>query len=321
MAPREAAHQTMDEVGGALVAIALVLMAVFIPTAFIGGISGQFYKQFALTIASSTLISLIVSLTLSPALAAIIMRPHREDSRPRRGLGRLTLFGARFNAGFERVENRYSDLTHRLVRTAGLVLIVYAALLALTAWRLEATPRGFIPTQDQGNFLVSISLPPGAALNRTDAEVRDVGARLLAAPGVAAASMYAGVDATSGTTSPSGGQIYLVLKSFAERGREGLKLDAILADLKKRLAPINGADIKVIQPPSVRGIGSTGGFKLVVEDQGGHGPQALEATAKDLADARYPDPLDVGVLAQAAGLSQAHFSRAFRQAFGVGKVW
>jgi hydrophobe/amphiphile efflux-1 (HAE1) family protein len=285
MAPREAAHKTMDEVGGALVAIALVLMAVFVPTAFIGGISGQFYKQFALTIASSTLISLIVSLTLSPALAAIIMRAHVKDDRPKRGLGRLAVFGDRFNQAFERVENRYSGLTHRLVRMAAMVLIVYVALLALTGWRLEATPKGFIPAQDQGNFLISMSLPPGAALDRTDAVVRDVGRRLLAAPGVAAASMYAGVDATSNTTSPSGGQIYLVLKSFAERRREGLKLDAILADLKKRLAPINAADVKIIQPPSVRGIGSTGGFKLVVEDQGGHGPEALAKTANDLADA------------------------------------
>jgi HAE1 family hydrophobic/amphiphilic exporter-1 len=290
MGPREAAHKTMDEVGGALVAIALVLMAVFVPTAFIGGISGQFYKQFALTIASSTLVSLIVSLTLSPALAAILMRPHAKDAhakddRPKRGLARLAMFGDRFNATFERVENRYSQATHRLVRTASLVLIVYGALLALTAWRLEATPRGFIPAQDQGNFLVSISLPPGAALQRTDAVVRDVGRRLLAAPGVAAASMYAGVDATSNTTSASGGQIYLVLKSFAERRREGLKLPAMLADFTRRLAPIDGADIKLIQPPSVRGIGSTGGFKLVVEDQGGHGPQALAAAASDLAGA------------------------------------
>jgi hydrophobe/amphiphile efflux-1 (HAE1) family protein len=285
MEPREAAHKTMDEVGGALVAIALVLMAVFVPTAFIGGISGQFYKQFALTIASSTLISLVVSLTLSPALAAMFMRAHVKDDRPKQGLGRLFVFGDRFNRTFERVENRYSGLTHRLVRMSAVVLIVYAALLALTAWRLEATPRGFIPAQDQGNLLISMSLPPGAALNRTDAIVRDVGRRLLAAPGVAAASMYAGVDATSNTTSSSGGQIYLVLKSFAERQREGLKIADIIANLNKRLAPVYGADIKIIQPPSVRGIGSTGGFKLVVEDQGGHGPRALAAAANDLADA------------------------------------
>ncbi len=284
----------MDEVGGALVAIALVLMAVFVPTAFIGGISGQFYKQFALTIAGSTLISLVVSLTLSPALAALIMKPHAPAPegdpggaapRPRRGLARLAGLGQRFNQGFTGVEHRYSKITHRLVRMAGLMLLIYLALLAVTGWRLTATPKGFIPVQDQGNLLISISLPPGADLNRTDAVVRDLGHRLLAAPGVEAASMYAGVDATSNTTSSSGGQIYLILKSFAERARQHLTTKGIIEDLKKRVAAIDGADVKIIQPPSVRGIGSTGGFKLIVEDQGGHGPQALEAAAKSLAEA------------------------------------
>ncbi|MEO7026207.1 MAG: efflux RND transporter permease subunit, partial [Caulobacteraceae bacterium] len=285
MSPREAAHVTMDEVGGALIAIALVLMAVFLPTAFLGGISGQFYKQFALTIASSTLISLIVSLTLSPALGALIMRPHREGETRRGVAGRAAGFGRTFNRVFEKTENRYAGLTGRLVRMAGLMLIIYAVLLAVTGWRLAATPKGFIPPQDQGNLLVSISLPPGASLARTDAVVRDVGRRLLAAPGVAAASMYAGVDAPSNTTASNGGQIYVVRTSFADRARHHLKTAAIIDDLKRRLAPVTDADIKIIQPPSVRGIGSTGGFKLIVEDQGGHGPQALEAAAKALADA------------------------------------
>ena len=275
----------MDEVGGALVAIALVLMAVFVPTAFISGISGQFYKQFALTIAASTLISLVVSLTLSPALAALIMRAHREDDRPKRGLGRLSMFADKFNQGFTNVEHRYAKLTRRLVRMAALMLLIYLALLATTAWRLSATPKGFIPVQDQGNLLIAISLPPGADLNRTDAVVREVGRRMLAAPGAAAASMYAGVDATTNTTSSSSGQIYLIFTSFADRAKHHLTIKKITEDLKKRVADITDADIKIIQPPSVRGIGSTGGFKLIVEDQGGHGPQALEAQAKALADA------------------------------------
>jgi HAE1 family hydrophobic/amphiphilic exporter-1 len=285
MDPREAAHRTMDEVGGALMAIALVLMAVFVPTAFISGISGQFYKQFALTIAGSTLISLIVSLTLSPALGALIMRAHQEDGGPKRGLGRLAVFGDKFNQGFTNVEHRYSKITRRLVRMAALMLLIYVALLATTAWRLTATPKGFIPVQDQGNLLVAISLPPGADLNRTDTVVREVGSRMLAAPGMVAASMYAGVDATTGTTSSSSGQIYLIFASFAERAKHHLTMPNIMADLKKRVADITDADIKIIQPPSVRGIGSTGGFKMIVEDQGGHGPQALEAQAQALADA------------------------------------
>jgi HAE1 family hydrophobic/amphiphilic exporter-1 len=285
--PRDAAHKTMDEVGGALVAIALVLMAVFIPTAFIGGVTGQFYKQFALTIASATVISLIVSLTLSPALAAMIMRPHAgaHGKGDDIGAGGLAVFATRFNQGFSAIENRYGALTARLVRMAALMLLIYLALVALAGWRLQATPKGFIPAQDQGNLLIAISLPPGASLGRTDAVVREVAHRMLAAPGVEAGSIYAGVDATTGTTASNDGQIYLILKSFEERAREGLKTSDIIADLKKRVASIDDADVKIIQPPPVRGIGSTGGFKLIVEDQGDHGPQALAAAARDLADA------------------------------------
>ena len=288
LSPREAAHATMDEVGGALIAIALVLMAVFLPTAFLGGISGQFYKQFALTIASSTLISLVVSLTLSPALGALILRAHEDhpERETRKTLaGRLAGFGGLFNRTFTRVEDRYGALAARLIRAATLVLIVYAVLLALTGWRLAATPRGFIPPQDQGNLLVSITLPPGASLDRTDAVVRDVGKRLLATPGIKAASMYAGVDASTGTTASNGGQIYVILDSFADRAKRHLTPASLMDAMKRAVAPVTAADIKIIQPPSVRGIGSTGGFKMIIEDQGGHGPAALEATAKALADA------------------------------------
>jgi hydrophobe/amphiphile efflux-1 (HAE1) family protein len=288
--PRDAAHKTMDEVGGALVAIALVLMAVFIPTAFITGITGQFYRQFALTIASSTLISLVVSLTLSPAIAALIMRAHHDDPRPRRGIGRLRHWGATFNEGFDRLSVAYSKLTHRVVRLVAMMLLIYGALVAVTFFDLTATPKGFIPAQDQGNLLIAISLPPGASLARTDTVVRDVARRMLAAPSVANASIYAGVDATSGTTSSSSGQIYLILKSFQERHRLGLSTKAIIEDLKRRMDPVTDADVKIIQPPAVRGIGSTGGFKMVVEDQGGHGPAALEAVVKGLAEAANHTP-------------------------------
>ena len=169
MGPREAAHLTMDEVGGALVAIALVLAAVFVPTAFISGISGQFYKQFALTIASATLISLIVSLTLSPALAALIMKPHDHHRQPKGWERPFAAFANGFNRQFDRLSGGYSVLTHRLVRMAVLMLVLYVGLLLLTGWRLAATPTGFIPAQDQGQFLVAANLPAGATLERTDA--------------------------------------------------------------------------------------------------------------------------------------------------------
>ncbi|QUD88074.1 efflux RND transporter permease subunit [Phenylobacterium montanum] len=289
MTPREAAHQTMDEVGGALVAIALVLTAVFVPTAFISGISGQFYKQFALTIATATVFSLIISLTLSPALAALIMKPH---AAPKAGvkLGLLTRFGQKFNAGFDALSGRYSRLVRRLVRLVAVMLLLYAGLLGLTGWRLTATPTGFIPTQDQGQLLVAVNLPPGASLGRTDAIMHQVRDILLGTPGVEAASIYAGVDATSGTTSSDSGQIYLMLKPFPERYRKHQETPKVMAELKKRLSVINGAEIKLIVPPSVRGIGTTGGFKLIVEDQGGHSYQQLEATTRDLAEATKSEP-------------------------------
>ncbi len=294
LTPRDAAHKTMDEVGGALVAIALVLLAVFIPTAFIPGISGQFYRQFALTIASTTVISLIVSLTLSPALAAILMRPHvGQGTAPRGRFKRLRGMADRFNAGFDRLAGAYSRLIRRVLRMATVMLALYAGLVTLAGWEFATTPRGFIPAQDQGNLLVAVTLPPGASLGRTDAVMRDVAHRLLAAPTVEAASIYAGVDATSGTTASNSGQMYLILKSFDLRRSMGVTPKQVIADLQKRVASVASADIKIIQPPPVRGIGSTGGFKMIIQDQGGHGAKALEAATRQLAAAAAHSP-DIG---------------------------
>jgi len=291
MGPREAAHITMDEVGGALIAIALVLMAVFVPTAAISGVSGQFYKQFALTIATATLISLVVSLTLSPALAALIMRAHPKhlESAPGRRIS-LARFGDWFNDGFDRLSDRYSKLVHRLVNMVGIMLIIYVGLLALTGWRLAATPRGFIPAQDQGQLLIAANLPAGATLERTDAIMHQVSRICLDTPGVWAASVYAGVDATTGTTASNAGQVYLVLSPFKDRPGADLQTSAVAAKLRKSLGQIVGADIRVIQPPAVRGIGSTGGFKMIVEDQGGHTPQQLEQVTNQLVAAANKAP-------------------------------
>ena len=291
MSPREAAHKTMDEVGGALVAIALVLMAVFIPTAFIPGISGQFYRQFALTIASSTVISLVLSLTLSPAMAALLMRPHKAVAAE--GMGRpspFRRFADGFNTAFDSLAGAYAGLIRRVLRMTVLMLVVYAGLVTLAGWDFAVTPKGFIPAQDQGNLLVAITLPPGSSLGRTDEVVRDVAHRLRQAPTVEAASIYAGVDATSGTTASNNGQIYIILKSFEARAAMGLSPKQVMADLQKRVAPVTGADVKIIVPPPVRGIGTTGGFKMIIQDQGGHGPKALEAATRDLAAAAAREP-------------------------------
>ncbi|MFI4973330.1 MAG: efflux RND transporter permease subunit [Caulobacterales bacterium] len=298
LSPREAAHVTMDEVGGALVAIALVLMAVFVPAAFLTGISGQFYKQFAVTVATAAMISLIVSLTLSPALAALIMRAHPvhlERTTSRRFS--LATFGDWFNAEFDDLAGRYSKMIRRVVRMAAIMLILYAGLLVITGWRLAATPRGFIPPQDQGQLIIATNLPPGATLERTDAIQRQVRTIALNTPGVLAASVYAGVDATTGSSASNAGQVYLVLQPFDKRTSPNLSTKAVMASLSKNLGAITGADIRVIQPPPVRGIGSTGGFKMIIEDQGGHGPQALEQVTNDLAQAANKSPEIAGAFA------------------------
>ncbi len=287
--PREAAHVSMDEVGGALIGIALVLVAVFVPTAFVSGISGQFYRQFALTIAVATLISLIVSLTLSPAMAALILKSHDQEAhankRHKSWEKPFVGFASWFNATFDKTSSRYAGLVHKVVRTTVLMLVLYVGLLALTGWRLAATPQGFIPLQDQGNVIVSVIMPPGTSLARTDAVVQDVARRVLGTPGVVAASVYAGVDATTQTTSSSAGQMYVIFSPFGERSKHHQSSDSIIAELKKRTSGIVDADIRFIQQPPVRGLGAAGGFKMIVEDQNGQGYAALERATQGLAAA------------------------------------
>jgi HAE1 family hydrophobic/amphiphilic exporter-1 len=290
LTPREAAHKTMDEVGGALVAIALVLVAVFVPTAFLSGISGQFYRQFALTIATATVISLIVSITLSPTMAALIMRPHSHE-KPRGVLGRLgRAYSDRFNGGFDGLSRFYGVVTARTVRAGTLMVILYVGLLALTGWRIGATPTGFIPAQDQGNYLVAVQLPQGASLARTDVIVRDLVTRILKVPGIKAASVYVGTDPVTQANVSSAGQMYVILDSFEKRTAEHRSSSSILAAVKKAVAPVVGADVRVLPPPPVRGIGSAGGFKLVIQDQSGAGPRALEQVANAVAEEAKKQP-------------------------------
>ena len=175
MSPRDAAHKTMDEVGGALVAIALVLCAVFIPTAFITGISGAFYRQFAVTITASTIISAIVSLTLSPALAALLLRPHGHGARSSfwSAVSRpFDIFFAAFNRMFEKLALGYGELTRRVLRVSAIMLVLYVGLIGLTYLQFARTPSGFIPPLDRGYFIAVITLPPGSSLERTDRVVR-----------------------------------------------------------------------------------------------------------------------------------------------------
>jgi hydrophobe/amphiphile efflux-1 (HAE1) family protein len=276
MSPLEAARRTMDEVGGALIAIALVLVAVFLPTAFISGIAGSFYQQFAVTISVATIFSLIVSLTLSPALAARLLKPHGHGPTPRL-LRPVGLFFHGFNWVFDRLSLGYGALTRRLVRLSALVLLLFAGLIAATGHAVLTTPTGLIPALDRGYFIAAFQLPPGASLSRTDAVIRRASETIMATPGVESAVAFVGFDGATFTNAPNTGVVFASLKPFEERARLGLSGNAILADLQRRLMGEQDANVLVIPPPPVPGIGNGGGFKLMIQDRAGRGPQALEA--------------------------------------------
>ena len=302
MSPREAAHRTMDEVGGALVAIALTLCAVFIPSAFISGISGQFFRQFAVTIAASTVISCFVSLTLSPALCAILFKPHLayagpSGARTRRGLlaRPFVAFFDGFNRGFEWLSVRFGRLTARLIRLSALMLVAYAVLIGLTGWQFSRAPTGFIPELDQGYLITVVQLPPGASLARTDAVVRRAAKIILDTPGVAHAVGFSGLDGATLTNASNAGAIFSPMTPFAERDAKGLSADVVLASLRQRLSVIEDAFIITIAPPPVAGIGNAGGFKMMLQDQAGLGPAALQAAAQGLAAAANGTPGLAGV--------------------------
>jgi hydrophobe/amphiphile efflux-1 (HAE1) family protein len=295
MSPKEAAHKTMDEVGGALVAIALVLSAVFIPSAFIPGISGQFFRQFAVTIATATVISCFVSLTLSPALCAILFKPHAEEA-PHRALTRpIHAFFNAFNRGFDWLAGRYGGATRWLIRLAALVLLVYAGLIGLTFWQFARAPTGFIPQQDQGYLITVIQLPPGSSLERTDAVVRRAAEIIRQTPGVAHAVPFAGFDGATFTNAPNAGAIFSPMAPFAERVAKGQSAQQVLGALRQRLGVIQDAFIITIPPPPVRGIGNAGGFKMMVQDKRGRGLPALEAATQDLVATANQTPGLVGV--------------------------
>ena len=275
LSPREAAHKTMDEVSGALIAIALVLCGVFIPTAFIPGVSGAFYKQFALTIAGATAISCFVSLTLSPTIAALILKPKDGEHGAEGWRGIPARFAHRFNSGFERLGKRYGTLTARTVRMLGVIGIVYAGLLALGGWRLYATPAGFIPAQDQGYAIVALQMPPGTTLQRTDETLHRLLAIVKKNAAYETSVAFAGFDGTTFGSSPSAATAFVVFKPFGKRPPSS----RIVQDLQQAVGSVNAGTTFVIAPPPVRGLGTGGGFKMMIEDHGGTNYQQMEDVA------------------------------------------
>ncbi|HUN42824.1 MAG TPA: efflux RND transporter permease subunit [Acetobacteraceae bacterium] len=297
MTPKAAAHRTMDEVGSALVSIALTLCAVFVPSAFLSGISGQFFRQFAVTIAASTVISCFVSLTLSPALCALLLHPHDPHSAGHGALAGRLLRGAfsYFNRGFEWLSEAYGALTSRLVRALAIVALVYAGLIGTAGFEFAHEPTGFIPEQDQGYLITVLQLPPGASLQRTERVVKRATDIILKTPGVEHAAPFAGLDATTFTVASNAGTIFSGLPSLYNHHIPGITANSVLAALRKRLSVIQGAYVLTIPPPPVQGIGNAGGFKMMLEDRPGLGTRALVKAANALVAAANKDPSFAGV--------------------------
>ena len=295
MQPKEAAHKTMNEVSTALIAIALTLCAVFIPAAFISGISGLFFTQFAVTISASTIISVIVSLTLSPALCAVLLKPHAAHAQAR-GIGRAfkTGFGY-FNRGFEWLSTSYGKMTARFVRATLVIGVIYLGLIALAGFQMSRMPTGFIPEQDIGYQAVVIILPPGSSLQRTDEVLRQVNDIVLKVPGVEHNSPVTGFDVTTSTIAPNVGTVFYSLPSLYGKHVPGVTAATMLPRVRAALSGIKDAVIIVVNPPAVQGLGAAGGFKLMVEDRADHTPQELADATNALVNAANKDSAFGGV--------------------------
>lgn len=277
LSPREASYRTMEEVGTALIAIALVLSAVFVPSAFITGISGQFYRQFALTIAGATIISLIVSLTLSPALCALLLKPHTNRHRSSLLMWPVHAFFRLFNWSFDKLSRGYGWLAGRVVRFAAIMLVLYVGLIAFGLNEFRKTPVGFIPDQDGGYLITVTQLPPAASLARTDAVNRRLVDMALEVPGVAHAVNIVGFSGATRVNASNSGAIFVVLKPFEERAKDpAMSAKAIQAALLAKFSSVQDALVLVVAPPPVRGLGNAGGFRMMIEDRSGAGPAALQ---------------------------------------------
>ena len=282
LSPREASYQAMREVSGPIIAIALVLVAVFVPLAFISGLTGQFYKQFALTIAISTVISAVNSLTLSPALSALLLKDHHA---PKDRLTRildwlLGWFFRRFNRAFGRASDGYGRGVGVVVARKGAMMVLYLVLVGLTAMLFRQIPGGFVPGQDKQYLVGFAQLPDGATLDRTEEVIRRMSEIALKEPGVESAVAFPGLSINGFTNSSNSGIVFSTLKPFAERRSPSLNGAAIAQSLNRKYAAIPEAFIAMFPPPPVNGLGTIGGFKLQIEDRAGLGYEALNDATK-----------------------------------------
>lgn len=270
--PQQAARLAMDEVTGPIVAITSVLAAVFVPTAFLSGLQGEFYRQFALTIAISTLLSALNSLTLSPALAGMLLRPHPAKPRAPGRIGRVLQAAVR---PFQRAPDAYANAVRKTVRVRGMALAIYGGLLVLTFFSFQAVPPGFVPMQDK-YYLVGIAqLPNSASLDRTDAVVKQMSKIALAEPGVESVVAFPGLSINGFVNVPNAAVMFVMLDPFKARATPDLAASAIAGRLQAKFADIPDGFLGVFPPPPVPGLGATGGFKMQVEDRSGAGLESL----------------------------------------------
>jgi multidrug efflux pump len=298
LSPRDATYKAMEEVSGPIIAIALVLGAVFIPTAFVSGLTGQFYRQFALTIAISTVISAFNSLTLSPALASRLLRPRGAAPDAVQRVADLVFgrFFGWFNRLFTSGTSGYVFGVTRLLRVSAAVVLLYGGLLALTAAGFSKVPQGFIPAQDKDYLVAFAQLPDAATLDRTDAVIRRMTELALRHPGVQGAISFPGLSVNGFVNASNVGTAFVALKPADERQSPGLSANAIVADLNGQFAGIQEAFVAIFPPPPVQGLGSIGGFKLYVEDRGGNGFEELYRQTQGAIGAGYQHPSLAGLL-------------------------
>jgi multidrug efflux pump len=297
LSPREASYKAMEEVSRPIIAITLVLCAVFVPVAFLSGLTGEFYRQFALTIAFSTVISAVNSLTLSPALSAILLRPrHAAPDRLTRALDRVLGGVFRpFNRAFHWASEKYGTTVGSVIRRSGVALLVYAGLLLLTLLGFNRVPHGFVPTQDKQYLVAFAQLPDAATLDRTEGVIRRMSEIGLQQPGVARAVQFPGLSINGFVNAPNAGIIFFALKPFEERTSKAEASLAIAGALNQKFAAIQEAFVAVFPPPPVQGLGTVGGFKLELEDRAGLGEAELSKAAQALVGRAWQTPQLAGV--------------------------
>jgi HAE1 family hydrophobic/amphiphilic exporter-1/multidrug efflux pump len=285
--PNQATKEAIADVGGPVIAIALVLAAVFIPVAFLGGLTGQLYKQFALTLATSVLLSAVVALTLTPALCALLLRP-AEHIRPHGPLGR---FFDRFNHAFAAFTNRYTRTVVQLARHAALVILTFAALLIVLYGLVKSRPTGLVPEEDQGYVFTVLQLPPGASLERTNAAMAQLTKIALETKGVAGVASLSGFNLLTGLTTSYNSTTFVRLKPWDERREPGQSAGDIVRILTGRLnTEIKEAQALVLNPPPIRGLGTTGGFDFILQDRTGGDPKQFSQVLQNVLAAARKRP-------------------------------